>query len=193
MTGCGASIPKGAQFNECGIRYGSTSVYPQSTTGNISGVFDTSGGVMEYVMGNYNNMVGNSGFDSMPERKYYNLYTFTDIQTMKECSLEECGGHGLNEIYSKYGNLSNDIYGISLNNYHQSLHGDSASYVGTNSQWYIRGGDYKSSYSESYGDGNGGDTYVETYKDGMFHAANGTGKYASGRGFRTTIINGFGD
>ena len=48
-----------------------------STTGTIYGVYDMSGGAWEYVMGNYNDVVGNSGF-SEPltlESKYYNKYT----------------------------------------------------------------------------------------------------------------------
>ncbi len=48
-----------------------------STTGTIYGIYDTSGGNWEHTMGNFNNIVGSSGFNSMPERKYYNLYTGT--------------------------------------------------------------------------------------------------------------------
>ncbi len=45
-----------------------------STTGNIYGIYDTSGGAYEYIMGNSNNEISNAGFSSMPARKYYNLY-----------------------------------------------------------------------------------------------------------------------
>ncbi len=50
-----------------------------STTGTIYGIYDTSGGANTRVMGNYNKEVGDSGFtsDTMPEAKYYNLYTTT--------------------------------------------------------------------------------------------------------------------
>ena len=34
-----------------------------------------SGGAWEYVMGNYNDTIGNAGFSSMPEAKYYDKYT----------------------------------------------------------------------------------------------------------------------
>ncbi len=46
-----------------------------STTGNIYGIYDMVGGVWEYVMGNYNKTLGSSGFSSLPNAKYYNLYT----------------------------------------------------------------------------------------------------------------------
>lgn len=63
-----------------------------STTGNIYGIYDTSGGSLEFVMGNYNNYSGgstsyNSGFsgpnkdgttttgEPFPSKRYYNLYT----------------------------------------------------------------------------------------------------------------------
>ncbi len=48
-----------------------------STTGTIYGIYDTSGGAWDRVMGYLSGYLGNSGFvaSSMPERKYYNLYT----------------------------------------------------------------------------------------------------------------------
>ena len=52
-----------------------------STTGNVYGIYDMSGGAWEYVMGVYgtNNSptAGSSGFTTFPESKYYNLYTTT--------------------------------------------------------------------------------------------------------------------
>ena len=50
-----------------------------STTGNIYGIYDMSGGAYEYVMGFYGTAentptLGETGFSSAPERKYYDLY-----------------------------------------------------------------------------------------------------------------------
>ena len=45
-----------------------------STTGTIYGIYDMSGGANEYVMGVYNKTIGNSGFSSLPDIKYYNNY-----------------------------------------------------------------------------------------------------------------------
>ena len=51
-----------------------------STTGNVYGIYDMSGGAYEYVMGIYGAntpIIGNSGFNELPDSKYYNLYTTT--------------------------------------------------------------------------------------------------------------------
>jgi len=46
-----------------------------STTGNIYGIYNMSGGSHEYVMGISNKTIGSSGFSSLPDEKYYNNYT----------------------------------------------------------------------------------------------------------------------
>ena len=63
-TGCGATSANASSSGSCGNYFGSTSNYPQSTTGNITGIFDMSGSAFEYVMGNHSNTMSNSGFDS---------------------------------------------------------------------------------------------------------------------------------
>ena len=49
-TGCGASAENGSRTSACQIAYGGATSYPQSTTGNINGIFDMSGGSWEYMM-----------------------------------------------------------------------------------------------------------------------------------------------
>ena len=71
-----------------------------STTGTIYGIYDMSGGAWEYVMGNYNDVIGNSGFDTMPETKYYNKYTSDNPLTA--CNGNECISHGLSETANWY-------------------------------------------------------------------------------------------
>ena len=96
-----------------------------STTGNIYGIYDMSGGAWEYVMGNYNDIVANSGF-SEPltlDNKYYNKYT--NINASSACNGNECLSHGLSETsrwYNDYNN--NNVIGSS------------------NAPWIIRGGYY---------------------------------------------------
>ena len=89
-----------------------------STTGNITGVYDMSGGANEYVMGNYNDTIGSSGFTSLPDSKYYDLYTTTDKLTA--CNGGICYGHGLSEVSKWYG--------------------DYAYFVNAGDPWFIRGG-----------------------------------------------------
>ena len=132
LTGCGASTANASVAATCNITYGSASSYPQSTTGNISGIFDMSGGALEYVMGNYNNTIGSSGFSTLPNAKYYDNYPASifagDYNTnMTFCTLETCGGHALNETRAWYS--------------------DYAYFVYSGYPWFVRGG--------SYGDGRG--------------------------------------
>ena len=73
-----------------------------STTGNIYGVYDMSGGVLEYVMGNYNDMVGSSGFREplTLESKYYDKYTNNNVSLA--CNGSECLSYGLSETVGWY-------------------------------------------------------------------------------------------
>ena len=103
-----------------------------STTGNIYGVYDMSGGAYEYVMGNYNNTIGNSGFTTLPDNKYYDVYssdvfTGTSTTNINFCTLATCGGHALNETAGWYS--------------------DSSRFVYSSSAWFRRGGYYNSSAS----------------------------------------------
>ena len=62
-------------------------------------------------MGNYNDMVASSGFESMPEAKYYNKYTSNNPSTA--CNGSECLGHGLSETrgwYNDYQNMVSEEY-----------------------------------------------------------------------------------
>ena len=84
-----------------------------STTGNIYGIYDMSGGAWEYVMGNYNNIVASSGFDEplTLDSKYYNLYTINNPSTA--CDGGKCLSHSLSETsgwYSDYANMVNETY-----------------------------------------------------------------------------------
>ena len=116
-----------------GTTYGNgTSSHPQSTTGNITGIFDMSGGMEEFIMGNYGNDTGyddtyNSGFNvdietgfftQLNNQKYYNLYS-SDIfngdndTNVTKCTISTCGGHGIFETalwYDDYTVFTTSIY-----------------------------------------------------------------------------------
>ena len=103
-----------------------------STTGNIYGVYDMSGGAYEYVMGNFANTIGNSGFTTLPDSKYYDVYssdvfTGTSTTNINFCTLATCGGHALNETAGWYS--------------------DSSRFVYSSSAWFRRGGYYNGSAS----------------------------------------------
>ena len=61
-----------------GYSYKDVKGFKASTTKNIYGIYDLSGGNWESLMGIYKNIISNSGFSSMPDRKYYDLYNSTD-------------------------------------------------------------------------------------------------------------------
>ena len=98
-----------------------------STTGNITGIYDMSGGAQEYVMGNFNNKIGNAGFAIMPDSIYYNLYPNTIFDgvsstNMRKCTIGSCGGHALFETAAWYG--------------------DDSYFASYESPWFTRGGNY---------------------------------------------------
>ena len=104
-----------------------------STTGNIYGVYDMSGGSSEYMMGLYkengkiyvgNGTVWQSGFNgwlyhsgnpiektngvNLPDRKYYNLYTKED-ENNYICDEENCNGQNFLETKNWYNNSFKDL------------------------------------------------------------------------------------
>ena len=79
-TGCAGSSVSASSASTCNAWNTATGVNA-STTGNIYGVYDMSGGAWEYVMGNYNDTISYDGFTSMPEAKYYDKYTGMDLDS----------------------------------------------------------------------------------------------------------------
>ena len=151
-TGYGASSGSYYKENDYGFPY----IVPQqynteqgmdaSTTGNIYGVYDMSGGASEYVMGAYwdgtklwsgNSSSYNSGFNGClgsscsstkedgvtypSDSKYYNLYTTSANYTSSGLQ------HALTETKNWYG--------------------DGAGFVTARNPWFLRGGGYSNSSS----------------------------------------------
>ena len=75
ITGYGA--PAGSDESVTNGAYNTVLGKDASTTGTIYGIYDMSGGSFEYVMGVYSNKISESGFNSLPDTKYYNNYTTT--------------------------------------------------------------------------------------------------------------------
>ena len=131
-----------------------------STTGNIMGIYDMSGGAYEYVMGYHSgasttwgaaaNGRNYSGFSSAPDSKYYDDYTTTNALTA--CNGGICYGHGLSEVSIWYGDYD---YVVSLYN-----------------PWVYRGG--------GYGAGS---------EAGAFFFGSIDGDASSSYGFRAVLVN----
>ena len=136
ITGYGA--PPGSDYNASNGAYNTSLGKDASTTKNIYGIYDMSGGAGEYVMGVFADTNGkprsgwnsshNSGFTGMlndgttytgiafPDSKYYNLYTGSSYT-----------GHALTETKNWYS--------------------DGAIFVSTSYPWFERGGYYNLSTS----------------------------------------------
>ena len=143
ITGCAASVENGAPYTGCENAYNTTTGYLASTTGNISGIYDMSGGAWEYVMGVLEDSLGsnipssgystqyNSGFSgknlsdgttttgvSFPESKYYDIYKYSSSGD-----------------YTRYhlGDATTETKG---------WNGDYAYFVSSRYPWFLRGGAY---------------------------------------------------
>ena len=130
-TGCAGSSVSASPASTCNAWNTATGVNA-STTGNIYGIYDMSGGAYEYVMGNYNDKIDSAGFSSMPEDKYYDKYTGTDSKsdftkyhlgdaTKETLKTKSTGG------YSWYGDYSYSVF--------------------SSNPWVLRDGDFSNSTS----------------------------------------------
>ncbi|MGM9848614.1 MAG: hypothetical protein ACI312_02565 [Bacilli bacterium] len=88
----------------------------QSTTGNITGVYDMSGGAYEHVMGNYNKRAGDSGLTvSGIPAEHIDIYSGTSVSA------------------SHLGDATGETAG---------WYSDYAVFVNSSNPWFIRGGNY---------------------------------------------------
>ena len=111
ITGCSSGAPSVSGSYGCPYTYDdntrdesgvSGKGVGASTTGTIYGIYDMSGGAWEYVMGNYNDTIGGSGFSDplTLDSKYYNKYTSSTLD--EACNGSVCLSHGLSETAGWY-------------------------------------------------------------------------------------------
>ena len=104
----------------------------RSTTGNITGVYDMSGGAWEYVMGNYRKTAGKSGLTvSEVPAEHIDIYSGTSVSA------------------SHLGDATGETAG---------WYSDSADFVNSSNPWFYRGGfydngDFAGVFYFYYGDG----------------------------------------
>jgi len=161
MTGCGGDTVDEAGDTICKNQFGTKTdgIYNQSTTGNISGIFDMSGGSQEYVMGyttNATTQFGLSGFDStaFPGNKYLDTYvSTTDIQYSNRI---------LGDATGEFGPFITNT---------NSWYGDYADWVDSEFPWFKRGGDWSSNINA-----------------GLFDFRSNTGAGSSENTFRIVIV-----
>ncbi len=119
-TGCAGNSSSTSSYSGCQNAWNTSNGYHASTTNNISGIFDTSGGAWDMVMGNYNNEKGASTLtpSSIPD-KYIDRY------------------RGLDVSYRILGDATQETYG--WNN------GFTYFFSSGGSPWFCHGGNYTSS------------------------------------------------
>ena len=93
ITGCGDEPgTEGSYSSECN-EYNTTIGMIASTTQNIYGIYDMSGGMREYTMGNMVSsdgktmLVGESGLEVYPGEKYYDKYSYDEDNLLSESKL----------------------------------------------------------------------------------------------------------
>ena len=124
LTGCSSGTVSSPSSKTCSYPYNSPVLgVGASTTGNIYGIYDTVGGAYEIVMGNYNQILLESGAGAMPEARYYNLYT------------------GITGIRGDATNTDGTF----------GFYGDSGVFVNDTSVWFVRGSFYNSGQDASSG------------------------------------------
>ena len=114
-TGCAGDSVSASRSSSCNQWNTSTGVNA-STTGNIYGIYDMSGGAWEYVMGNMTDSSGafypsDSGL-SQPDSKYYDSYTYGTSyndysrghlgDATKEVLSDSSGGYAWNDDYVRF-------------------------------------------------------------------------------------------
>jgi len=151
-TGCAATMPAlnyvGKQqeilssegyFAGCENAYDSVIGYLASTTGNITGVYDMSGGAWEYMASYVQGVYGDSGFNSNNitsfNSRYFDIYpSNSTILSYNNRILGDATGE-LGPFY---------YYKDSDENFrrHSSWYGDNASFIDSSFPWFFRSGRY---------------------------------------------------
>ncbi len=157
------------------LSYNTPTGYMSSTTGNVTGIYDMSGGAWEYVMG-YNisaNTIGGSSeltkiyidfFTNATWKKYYDIYS----NTIADASKYQSGlfGDATREM-GPFGRVKDPDGGT---RYRASWYGDLAYFVYPAYPWFTRGGHWS-----------------DGAESGIFTASNSSGARASYISFRVVL------
>ena len=147
--------------------YNTKTGYLASTTGNIYGIYDMSGGTHEYLASYIDNMFYNSGFDasiiSNYNQKYFDIYpSNSSVNSYNNRILGDATGEmGPFYVYDE-GSLRN----------HNAWYQNNSDFLHAAAPWVTRGGDY------TYG-----------VLAGQFHFGSNTGEGATHLGFRVALAN----
>ena len=113
--------------------------YKASTSGNISGVYDMSGGAWEYVASYITGKPRSSGFSTTTlanyDSKYFDVYNASSAISTYQYRI-------LGDATGEMGPFKQYLDGDNASRYHSSWYGDVSSFVDSSNSWFIRGGPY---------------------------------------------------
>ena len=126
----------GATYNSA---YNTEIGYLASTSGNISGVYDMSGGAWEYVSAYIIGKPGSSGFSATTlanyDSKYFDAYNASSNETYYQYRI-------LGDATGEMGPFKQYLDGDNSSRYHSSWYGGASSFVDSSYPWFARGGRY---------------------------------------------------
>ena len=146
-TGCAATVPAlnyvgksqsdhtEGYYNGCENAYNTDIGYLASTTGNISGIYDMSGGAWEYMASYMDGVYGSSGFDassiSKYDSKYFDVYSGNSYN-------KRILGDATGELGPFYSYKDSD----NGQRYHSTWASNHATFIDYSNPWFGRGGNY---------------------------------------------------
>jgi hypothetical protein len=133
VTGCVANSASESGYNGCRNAYNTTIGYNGSTTGNISGIYDMSGGAWEYMAAYRENTPGNSEFTSATLAEYA---SYLDVYN-SESSVNTYNYRILGDATGELG----PFYKVG-GNYYNNWFSDGAYFIEASASWFFRGASY---------------------------------------------------
>ncbi len=151
LTGYAANTKDASGSTTANQPYNTETGHLASTTGNITGVYDMSGGVWEYVAGYRDGTIGNSGLTLTEIRETYSKYI--DVYA-SDSILTAYNSRILGDATGEMG-----LFYYSSGNYRNNWYDDYSYFVDSSGPWVDRGGYYSSGSSAGqfyFGRGTGG-------------------------------------
>ena len=113
--------------------------YLSSTTGNVTGIYDMSGGALEYVASYITGKLGSSGFTTATlsnyDSKYFDIYNSSSAVNTYQYRI-------LGDATGEMGPFKQYLDGDNISRWHSSWYSDNSYFVESSSPWVGRGGRY---------------------------------------------------
>ena len=121
------------------LPYNTSTGYKASTTGNITGIYDMSGGAWEYMASLRSGTYKDSGFDSSSLKSYNsNYYDAYDGISATTTYSKRILGDATGEMGAFYNYKESD----GSNYFHNAWYADGSHFVESSKPWFCRGGAY---------------------------------------------------